>query len=337
MSQEKVTVKTLAKVTGLSLATVSRALAGSPSVLPDTRDKVLQAASQLNYVRDRTAVRLKTGKTQVLALIMDRSDASQPGFKDMLLGLGDALEGSDHHLIVLPDSAGTDPLTTIRYVVERGLADGLVLAHTTAQDERVAYLREKGMPFITHGRTHLPQGHAFVDFANEQFAAMGVRALLRRRRSRLGMLLPMQGSVFRSYLANGFEAECALHQVSGVCVEDVSLDDPPEAIYQWAMANARDFDGLVISREAPVLPLLSAIADCGIQVGREIELVIKYSSALPHYIRQPLRACYEDLHLAGETMGLSMLAHLTQPELNLVQVLFPPPDLEVFHYAGYER
>ncbi len=41
MSQEKVTVKTLAKVTGLSLATVSRALAGSPSVLPDTRDKVL--------------------------------------------------------------------------------------------------------------------------------------------------------------------------------------------------------------------------------------------------------------------------------------------------------
>ncbi|MFM2036599.1 MAG: hypothetical protein RL459_1864 [Pseudomonadota bacterium] len=337
MSQEKITVRTLAKVTGLSLATVSRALAGSPSVLPETRDKVLHAASQLNYVRDRAAVRLKTGKTQVLALIMDRFDASQPGFKDMLLGLGDALEGSDYHLIVLPDSAGTGPLTTIRYVVERGLADGLVLAHTTAQDERVAYLQEKGLPFITHGRTHLPQAHAFVDFANEQFAAMGAGALRRRQRSRLGILLPMDGSVYRTHLAQGFVAECALHQVSGVCVDGVSLDDPPEAIYQWAMTHARDFDGLVISREAPVLPLLSAITDCGMQIGRDIELVIKYSSAWPHYLRQPLMACFEDLHLAGKTMGLSMLAHLTQSGLNLAQVLFPPPDLEVFHHAGIER
>lgn len=339
MSSEKATIHTIAKATGLSLATVSRALAGSPSVLPHTRDKVLEAARDCNYVRDRAAVRLKTGKTHVLAFVMDRFDASQPGFKDLLLGLSDAMAGTDYHLIVLPDAAGesdgqADPLHTVRYVVERGLADGLLLTHTAPDDVRVRYLQDKGFAFITHGRTHLPQAHGFVDFANEQYAAMGVQALAARGRSRLAMLLPMEGSVFRSHLAQGFAQACTDHGVQGECVQTVSLDDSPEAIYQWAVAHAREFDGLVISREAPVLPLISALGDCGLRVGHDIELVIKYSSPLPHYVRQPFMACFEDLHLAGLTMGQSMLAHFSHAGLASAQVLFPPPNLEWFHQAG---
>jgi LacI family transcriptional regulator len=331
MSQEKATITTLAKATGLSLATVSRALAGSPSVLPGTRDKVIEAARQLNYVRDRAAVRLKTGKTHVIAFIMDRADASQPGFKDLLLGLSDAVQGTDYHLIVVPDAGEDDPLGAVRYIVERGLADGLVLSHTTPQDERVSYLQEKAYPFITHGRTRLAQPHGFVDFANEQFAAMGVRALMERSRQRLGILLPMRGSAFRTHLADGFAQACQNAEVQGSCVDAVSLDDDPEAIYQWAMAHAAQYDGLVVSREAPVLPLLSALGDQGMQVGRDIDLVIKYSSSLPQYIRQPFMACYEDLHLAGKTMGQSLLAHFSHSGLNSAQVLFPPPQLEFFH------
>jgi len=332
MATEKTTIHTLSRVTGLSLATVSRALAGSPSVLPQTRDKVLAVARELNYVRDRTAVRLKTGKTHVIAFIMDRLDASQPGFKDLLLGLGDAVAGTDYHLIVWPDTAhDEDPLSAVRYVVERGLADGLVLTHTVPQDPRVGYLQAKDFPFITHGRTQQLAAHGFVDFANEQFAAMAVRALAERGRRRLGMLLPLAGSVFRAHLRDGFAAACGERGLVGECVDSLSLDEPPEAIYQWAMHHARQFDGLVVSREAPVLPLISALTDCGMALGQDIDLVIKYSSPLPHYIRQPLMACFEDLHLAGLTMGQSLLAHFSHAGLASAQVLFPPPNLEFFH------
>ena len=50
---KKATIGTIADVTGLSLATVSRALSGSDAVLPETREKVVAAAKKLNYVRDR--------------------------------------------------------------------------------------------------------------------------------------------------------------------------------------------------------------------------------------------------------------------------------------------
>ena len=339
MSTDKPTVRTLAQATGLSLATVSRALSGSASVLPATRERVLTVARELHYVRDRAAVRLKTGKTQVLAFMMDRYDASQPGFKHLMLGISDATQGTDYHLIVLPDRPGVDPLSGVLYVVERGLADGLLMSHTTPDDPRVRYLLEQGFPFVTHGRTRLAQPHAWVDFANEQFAALGVQALAARGRRRLAILLPQPGSEFRDHLGDGFERACAAHGVRGERVLSVSLDDGPEAIYRWARAEASRFDGIVLSLEAPALPLLGALADTQRQPGRDVDVVLKYSSDLPHFIRQPLIVCFEDLHLAGLTLGRQLLAQLQQaPGAAPQHVLFSPPALETLHdLTGSER
>lgn len=330
MPAAKATLNTLAQATGLSLATVSRALAGSDQVLPATRERVERAARQQRYVRDRAAVRLKTGKTQVLAFLMDRFDAMNPGFRDLLLGVGDAVQGTDYHLIVLPSPPDGDPLAPLRYVVERGLADGLVLSHTTPQDARVRYLQARRFPFVTHGRTELRRAHAYVDFANERFAARAVQALAARGRRHLAMLLPLEGAVFRGHLEQGFLEACAGARIRGQCITSITMDDSPERIYRWGGQHARRFDGLVVSREAPTLPLLSAIADAGGQVGQDIDVAIKYSSSLPRYIRQPLLACFEDLHEAGLTLGRNLIAQCLHPGLPPQQVLFDPPPLERF-------
>ena len=330
---QKTSITTLARATGLSLATVSRALAGAPSVLPQTRDKVLEAAQRLHYVRDQAAVRLKTGKTHALAFVMDQKDEHQPGFQDFLRGLGDAVQATHYHLIVLPQVPGTDPSATVRYAVDKGLADGLVLTYTQAQDERVRYLQAQGLPFISYGRTQLG-GHEAVDFANEDFAALAVQTLVQRGRKRLAVMLPDTSASFSTHLREGFSQACQQWQVSGQCVQAVSVDDAPDAIYTWARQHARDFDGVVLSREAPVLPLLSALADAGLSLGRELDCVLKYSSSLPRYLRQPLLACFEDMHRAGHAVGTQLLARLVgTPGMARAPcvTLFPPPPLEMFH------
>ena len=330
MQARKTSITTLARATGLSSATVSRALAGLPSVLPQTREKVLQAARELRYVRDRAAVRLKTGTTNSLAFIMDRQDAIQPGFKDFLLGLGDALQGTDYHLIVLPQLVGQDALDSVRYVVERGLADGLVLTYSAPEDARVQWLQAQAFPFVTYGRTQLA-AHDSVDFDNQVFACQAVATLVAQGRKRLGIVLPTSGASFHQHLADGFSRECQRLGVAGECVQAISLDDAPGEIYQWARDIARQFDGLVLTREAPILPLLSALTDSGLQVGKDIELVVKYSSPLPQYIRQPFWGCFEDMHQAGKALGTCMLERFASPDMAVRQQLFAPPTLEQFH------
>ena len=326
----KVTITTLAEATGLSLATVSRALAGTGNVLPQTREKVLAAAQSLNYVRDRTAVRLKTGKTHVLAFVMDRRDALHPGYMNLMLGLSDAIAGSDYHLIVLPDEAH-DSLATIKYVTERGLADGLVISHTRSDDERVKYLLDAGMPFVAHGRTNSARPHGYVDFDNAAYSFNAVHTLAARGRKNLALLLPSPGGLFYNHLIEGFESACRTHGLVGKAIHDVSLDRSPVDLHAWAMAEAQKYDGIITSREAPVVALLGALNAHQVRLGKDLDLVIKHSTPFPQFVHQPMLGCFEDLHQAGWQIGQVLLNHFTHPLEPMGQFLFHPPEIKVFH------
>ena len=328
MKTPKATTQTIAEATGLSLATVSRALAGSPQVLPGTRARVLEAAKALHFVRDRAAVRLKTGKTHVLAFLVNRSDANQPAFKDLMLGISDALQGTDYHLIVMPEGTDTNRLKALRHVVENKLADGVVITHTMPDDARVHYLQKASLPFVSHGRTHITPAHAYVDFANERYAADAVHTLYAQGRRRLAILLPESGGTFWEYLSSGFRAACATCGLEGRVVQDMDMDQSPEKIYQWTRAHVHAFDGLVLTREAPVIALTTAVLDAGLRLRQDLDLVVKYSSHMPRYVRQPLLGCFEDIYLTGTSLGKSLLHQMTAPSAEPQQILFQPPPIE---------
>ena len=63
-------IEDVARRAGVSIATVSRALRGLPDVAPATRDKVLVAASELDYVASPFAARLASGRTATVGLVV---------------------------------------------------------------------------------------------------------------------------------------------------------------------------------------------------------------------------------------------------------------------------
>jgi len=62
----------VARLAGVSTATVSRALRGLPTVSQSTRDRVLAAAAQLGYAASPSASRLAGGKTGAVAVVVPR-------------------------------------------------------------------------------------------------------------------------------------------------------------------------------------------------------------------------------------------------------------------------
>ena len=67
---QRPTIKTIAQETGLSIATVSKALKHSPQVRPETRAIVVAAAERVGYELNMHGVQLRTGKTYQVAAIM---------------------------------------------------------------------------------------------------------------------------------------------------------------------------------------------------------------------------------------------------------------------------
>ena len=161
----------------MAVATVSRALSDAPDISDATKKKIRQIANDVGYVPNRAGVRLRTGRTNVIALVLAAEADILNHTAKLITSISEELQSTAFHLIVKPQLPGEDPLRAIRYFVETGSADGIIINQTTAEDTRVAYMLKKGFPFVTHGRTNWPDQHPFFDYDNEQLARQALQHL----------------------------------------------------------------------------------------------------------------------------------------------------------------
>ena len=143
------TLKTICAATGLSLATVSKALRGSDQVRPETRAVVEEAARAVGYSQNLAGLRLRTGKTFQIAAVMTVPEAESDEWEgveytQLLSGIAKAIEATPYRvaLYAVPDHRAA--LAVIRRLVERREADGIILSGTRPEDARVAFLQQHG-------------------------------------------------------------------------------------------------------------------------------------------------------------------------------------------------
>ena len=77
---KRVTIKDIARIAGVSYATISRALSGSREVSEQTRARILEICKQEGYRTNALARSLSCNKTNVIGLVV-RYQAGQPVFK----------------------------------------------------------------------------------------------------------------------------------------------------------------------------------------------------------------------------------------------------------------
>jgi LacI family transcriptional regulator len=154
MSGRVTTLKELAEKLDISVATASRALAGHSRIAKATRERVAEAAREYGYVPNTAARALVSGRSGFAGLVlpMRGSGLVDPFLGEFLTGLTEGLstQGTDVFLATVPE--GRTELHVIQNLVEARRADGLVLARTTEDDPRIAYLSGRGFPFVSHGR-----------------------------------------------------------------------------------------------------------------------------------------------------------------------------------------
>lgn len=88
----------VARLAGVSTATVSRALRGLPIVRPETRDRVQSAAAQLGYVASPSASRLAGGRSRSIGVFVWR--INRWFFATLVDAAADVLRASGHDVVL---------------------------------------------------------------------------------------------------------------------------------------------------------------------------------------------------------------------------------------------
>lgn len=145
-------IEDVARVAGVSTATVSRALRGLPKVSEHTRERVLAAAAELDYVASPTAASLASGKTRVVGVVVPY--VTRWYFAQLISGASRVLREHGYHVLLL-DVGDNGPQRTLlldsRMLSKR--VDAVLVLSLQLHDVELALLRRLRLPVVTVG-TH---------------------------------------------------------------------------------------------------------------------------------------------------------------------------------------
>jgi DNA-binding LacI/PurR family transcriptional regulator len=139
----------VAALARVSQATVSRAFAGSSSITPETRARVLAAARQLNYVPNSIASSLSTSRTGIVAVIL--GDLTNPFYVSAFSRFSRTLQAAGRQILAFTVDPGIDAdevmLRVLRYQV-----DGVILTAAQLSMRMTGLSLDRGIPIVLFNR-----------------------------------------------------------------------------------------------------------------------------------------------------------------------------------------
>ncbi|MEO8684518.1 MAG: LacI family transcriptional regulator [Devosia sp.] len=324
---QRATLRTISELTGLSQSTVSLSLRGGTALKEETRRKVEEAARSVGYVPDRAGVRLRTGKTNVVALILDGGDDSIDFARQMIQGIGHAIKGSRYHLTVIPEFVRTQSVDTVRYVLDNRTADGVIITHTAPRDRRVQLLMDAGFPFVSHGRTEFFTPHAYHDFHSEVFASMAAERLAAKGCKHLLLLVGDDSTTNHHNIVTAFHHATARLGIDGTVMDSAMARGRPDEIRRLGQDIARQADrpdGIICDSEMRAIALIGGLQDGGLKLGQGIELIFKQTSDILPTLFPNLDSIVEDVFTAGEELTRLLLRRINGEAPETLQTLFEP-------------
>ncbi|MBE3008112.1 LacI family DNA-binding transcriptional regulator [Microbispora sp. NEAU-D428] len=277
------TIRELARLCGVSPATVSRVFNNPEVVNAKTREQVLRTARQVGYLPNESARTLATKKSFMVGLVWD-TDHRRPGwrhpfFQEILIGLKTALSGRGYHLLMLATSGDTSgERTEDAYVraVRRHNLDGVVMIDSGTWDPSLRRLAESGVPCVSLDRPVEGPHATYVTSDNAGGARLAVRHLHERGRRAIATITGPAHTRPGAERLRGYQDELSrlgLPRRPEFVVEgDFYLSGGHAAMRRLLEADERP-DAVFVAGDEMAVGALRAIGEAGLKVPEDIALV----------------------------------------------------------------
>lgn len=182
-ASRRVTMKDIARATGYTVNTVSRALMGMPDISAATTDLIRKTASEMGYVRNHMASSLRSGSTHTLALIVGH--LTNPFFAIIFDSVERAANKLGYTVMLLSSREKADrELSVIRTALSHHV-DGIILFPCQESAECLSLLRNGGIPFVILSREFVDEPADYVLCDEEQSGYLAAKHLIERGHRKL--------------------------------------------------------------------------------------------------------------------------------------------------------
>jgi LacI family transcriptional regulator len=246
---EPPTIVDIARLSGVSTASASRALNGRPGVSAATRAVILKVAEDLNYTLNASARALSTGRTGRVAITLPEVETEY--FARILAGAAETFQAQGLSLTIATTAHSHDrQVRSVKDIVRAG-ADGALFILPSESVRELEELRASNFPFVVVDAVEQMTSHVvWVTTAHAQGAGQAVEHLLALGHRRLAVITgePDQlatterlHGVRQALRARGLDldpalvATCTYHGLTdpSVLTGLLDVDEPPTAVFAF--------------------------------------------------------------------------------------------------------
>jgi len=312
--RQKPTLDTVAAEAGVSRATVSRVINGSPRVSPEVKTAVESAITRLGYVPNRAARSLAMRRTDSIALVMREPDATvlaDPYLGNIIIATSQALVGTGVQLVLVNAQNDAEHSRLADYV-RSGHVDGVLLASMHDDDPLPRLLLDAGIPTVVGGRPqrHMP-GLSYVDVDNVGGAQLAAERLLTAGRRRIATIAGPQDMTAGADRLNGYQRALA---AAGRKADRVAYGDFTRESGEQAMAallsRHPDLDGVFVANDLMAIGALRALRAAGREVPKDVAVVGYDDIEMARHTEPPLTTIHQPIIDQARTMTELLLTQI---------------------------
>jgi DNA-binding LacI/PurR family transcriptional regulator len=313
------TLEAVARVAGVSRATVSRVVNDSPRVSQDVRRAVEAAIDTLGYVPNRAARSLVTRRSDSVGVVITEPTGrlfTDPFFPRLLRGISAELSARGRQLVLLMPESDADERRTAAYL-SAGHVDGVLLTSLHGDDRVPNELAARGMPVVIGGRPLHDNGVSYVDVDNRSGARTAVEHLLRLGRRAVATIAGPSDMVAGVDRLAGYGD--ALRDAAGdadprLTAEADFTNEGGAAAMRRILAARPDVDAVFAASDAMAAGALDAILATGRQVPGDVAIVGYDDSPIAAATRPPLTSVRQPIEEMGREMARLLVDAIERPQ-----------------------
>lgn len=262
------TIKDIAKLSGVSVTTVSRVLNNHPDVSRENREKVLAVIKQTNFIPNNSARSLvKTTSDNIGVLVRG---ISNPFYTDIIRAIEERIHARGYTMVMQQIESSDDELALGAMMERDKRLRGIIFlgGRSDYSPENISALN---VPFVccTYGNQYgtLPRDrYSSVSIADENAAYYAIMELYRAGHHRIAALICQPDDQSISQLRyQGYRkalADCGLiaDEALRICADTYDIRDAYTAVAKW-LETAPDFDALFCISDMMAIGAMRALRE----------------------------------------------------------------------------
>ena len=324
-----VTLKDVAKVAGVSYATVSRAVSGSPEISEETRRRILKICKEMGYTPNSIARSMVKRCTNILGLIVP--SLNNPFMSELTADLEIYARNRGYNLMVCNSSYDHDlEMEVVSLLIGRQV-DGVIMIPVGHESYESLSMLTNQVPtvFISENMQDYPENYVSVDnFRGMQIATEYLYSLGHRDILYFGARSDSKTHELR---LNGYLASCEKLGITPHVLRSSYSRSSREVGYALAgeyFSRPREESAILCSADMLAIGVKQAAYEAGVRIPKDISLMgfdnISFS-ALPEIDLTTINQPTQQMATAAVDM---LLDHIRDPEAQRTNLILPPSLIE---------